>query len=222
MSRLSARSSGLLSANTTGLVTECRPSSSRYDGERTASRANERGIAARTTGATARAAQKRTRWQSPTKPVWFPGGLDGQSRPNVRRLPIAEAELIRAFRGGGARLRAGGFAVRRRRPGFRPRPGHDAGSCSPPSLRRSLDRTGQFGVRQFGVSLSLLLPLHQVGKLDSWEDFQDRQAMTLFTTRSTAGTIEPMSSAPTANGICSLAISPAPRHGTLSRSSATA
>ncbi len=159
MSRWSARSSGLLSANTTGLVTECRPSSSRYDGERTASRANERGIAARTTGATARAARKRTRWQSPTKPVWFPGGLDGQSRPNVRRLPIAEAELIRAFRGGGARLRAGGFAVRRRRPGFRPRPGHDAGSCSPRSLRRSLDRTGQFGVRQFGVSSSLLLPL---------------------------------------------------------------
>lgn len=222
MSRWSARSSGLLSANTTGLVTECRPSSSRYDGERTASRANERGIAARTTGATARAARKRTRWQSPTKPVWFPGGLDGQSRPNVRRLPIAEAELIRAFRGGGARLRTGGFAVRRRRPGFRPRPGHDAGSCSPRSLRRSLDRTGQFGVRQFGVSSSLLLPLHQVGKLDSWEDFQDRQAMTLFTTRSTAGTTEPMSSAPTANGICSLAISPAPRHGTLSRSSATA
>ena len=147
MSRWSARSSGLLSANTTGLVTECRPSSSRYDGERTASRANERGIAARTTGATARAARKRTRWQSPTKPVWFPGGLDGQSRPNVRRLPIAEAELIRAFRGGGARLRAGGFAVRRRRPGFRPRPGHDAGSCSPRSLRRSLDRTGQFGVK---------------------------------------------------------------------------
>ena len=217
MSRWSARSSGLLSANTTGLVTECRPSSSRYDGERTASRANERGIAARTTGATARAARKRTRWQSPTKPVWFPGGLDGQSRPNVRRLPIAEAELIRAFRGGGARLLAGGFAVRRRRPGFRPRPGHDAGSCSPRSLRRSLDRTGQFG-----VSSSLLLPLHQVGKLDSWEDFQDRQAMTLFTTRSTAGTTEPMSSAPTANGICSLAISPAPRHGTLSRSSATA
>ncbi len=55
-----------------------------------------------------------------------------------------------------------------------------------------------------------LLPLHQVGKLDSWEDFQDRQAMTLFTTRSTAGTTEPMSSAPRANGICSLAISPAP------------
>ncbi len=67
-----------------------------------------------------------------------------------------------------------------------------------------------------------LLPLHQVGKLDSWEDFQDRQAMTLFTTRSTAGTTEPMSSAPRANGICSLAISPAPRHGILSRSSATA
>jgi hypothetical protein len=61
---------------------------------------------------------------------------------------------------------------------------------------------GQFGVRgQFGVSSSLLLPLHQVGKLDSWEDFQDRQAMTLFTTRSTAGTTEPMSSAPRANGI---------------------
>ena len=76
--------------------------------------------------------------------------------------------------------------------------------------------------RQFGVGSSLLLPLHQVGKLDSWEDFQDRQAMTLFTTRSTAGTTEPMSSASTANGICSLAISPAPRHGTLSRSSATA
>src|SRR5271157_5148359 len=82
---------------------------------------------------------------------------------------------------------------------------------------------GQFGVRgQFGVSASLLLSLHQVGKLDSWEDFQDRQAMTLFTTRSTAGTTEPMSSAPTANGICSLAISPAPRRGILSRSSATA
>ena len=77
-------------------------------------------------------------------------------------------------------------------------------------------------IGQFGVSASLLLPLHQVGKLDSWEDFQDRQAMTLFTTRSTAGTTEPMSSAPTANGICSLAILPAPRHGTLSRSSATA
>ena len=76
--------------------------------------------------------------------------------------------------------------------------------------------------RQFGVSSSLLLPLHQVGKLDSWEDFQDRQAMTLFTTRSTAETTEPMSSAPRANGICSLAISPAPRHGILSRSSATA
>ena len=74
----------------------------------------------------------------------------------------------------------------------------------------------------FRSSSSLLLPLHQVGKLDSWEDFQDRQAMTLFTTRSTAGTTEPMSSAPRANGICSLAISPAPRHGTLSRSSATA
>src|SRR5208337_85951 len=76
--------------------------------------------------------------------------------------------------------------------------------------------------RQFGVSSSLLLPLHQVGKLDSWEDFQDRQAMTLFTTRSTAGTTEPMSSAPRANGICSLANSPAPRHDTLSHSSATA
>ena len=74
----------------------------------------------------------------------------------------------------------------------------------------------------FRSSSSLLLPLHQVGKLDSWEDFQDRQAMTLSTTRSTAGTTVPMSSAPTANGICSLAISPAPRHGTLSRSSATA
>ena len=88
-------------------------------------------------------------------------------------------------------------------------------------------RCGQFGVSsslsgQFGVSSSLLLPVHQVGKLDSWEDFQDRQAMTLFTTRSTAGTTEPMSSAPRANGICSLAISPAPRHGILSRSSATA
>ena len=83
---------------------------------------------------------------------------------------------------------------------------------------------GQFGCHmgQFGVSSSLLLPLHQVSKLDSWEDFQDRQAMTLFTTRSTAGTTEPMSSAPRANGICSLAISPAPRHGILSRSSATA
>ena len=90
---------------------------------------------------------------------------------------------------------------------------------------------GQFGIGtircqfiiigQFGVSSSLLLPLHQVGKLDSWEEFQDRQAMTLFTTRSTAGTTEPMSSAPTANGIYSLAISPAPRHGILSRSSAT-
>ena len=78
------------------------------------------------------------------------------------------------------------------------------------------------GKGQFDVSASLLLPLHQVGKLDSWEDFQDRQAMTLFTTRSTAGTTEPMSSAPRANGICSLAISPAPRHGILSRSSATA
>ena len=75
---------------------------------------------------------------------------------------------------------------------------------------------------QFGVSSSSLLPLHQVGNLDSWEDFQDRQAMTLFTTRSTAGTTEPMSSVPTANGICSLAISPAPRYGILSRSSATA
>ena len=31
---------------------------------------------------------------------------------------------------------------------------------------------------QFGVSSSLLLPLHQVGKLVSWEDFQDRQAIT--------------------------------------------
>src|SRR5208337_4045458 len=78
----------------------------------------------------------------------------------------------------------------------------------------------QFIIRQFGVSSSLLLLFHQVGKLDSWEDFQDRQAMILFTTRSTAGTTEPMSSAPRANGICSLAISPAPRHGTLSRSSA--
>ena len=37
-----------------------------------------------------------------------------------------------------------------------------------------------FPWRQFGVSSSLLLPLHQVGKLDSWEDFQDRQPMTLF------------------------------------------
>ena len=35
----------------------------------------------------------------------------------------------------------------------------------------------------FQSSPSLLLPLHQVGKLDSWEDFQDRQAMTLFTMR---------------------------------------
>ena len=69
---------------------------------------------------------------------------------------------------------------------------------------------------QFGVGSSLLLPLHQVGKLDSWGDFQDRQAMTLFTTRSTAGTTAPMSSAQRANGICSLAISPAPRHGILS------
>ena len=42
---------------------------------------------------------------------------------------------------------------------------------------------------QFGVGSSLLLPLHQVGKLDSWEDFHDRQAMTLFTTRSTAHVI---------------------------------
>src|SRR5271165_6690029 len=74
----------------------------------------------------------------------------------------------------------------------------------------------------FRSSSSLLLPLHQVGKLDSWEDFQGRQAMTLFTSRSTVGTTKPMSSAPTANGICSLAISPAPRHGTLSPSSATA
>ena len=85
-------------------------------------------------------------------------------------------------------------------------------------LSRHLANSGP----DFRSSSSLLLPLHQVGKLDSWEDFQDRQAMTLFTTRSTAGTTEPMSSAPTANGICSLAISPAPRHGTLSRSSATA
>ena len=45
-----------------------------------------------------------------------------------------------------------------------------------------LDSWEDFQVRQFGVSSSLLLPLHQVGKLDSWEDFQDRQAMTLFTT----------------------------------------
>ena len=94
-------------------------------------------------------------------------------------------------------------------------------------IYHAINREGQFGVGQFGVSSSLLLPLHhmgqfgvssslllplhQVGKLDSWEDFQDRQAMTLFTTRSTAGTTEPMSSAPRANGICSLAISPAPR-----------
>ena len=42
---------------------------------------------------------------------------------------------------------------------------------------------------QFGVSSSLLLPLHQVGKLDSWEDLQDRQAMTLFTTHSSGDTI---------------------------------
>src|SRR5271166_1344228 len=90
-------------------------------------------------------------------------------------------------------------------------------------LHRRLRAGGTIRCRQFGVSSPLLLlPLHQVGKLDSWEDFQNRQAMTLFTTRSTAGTTEPMSSAPTANGICSLAISPAPRHGTLSRSSATA
>jgi len=31
--------------------------------------------------------------------------------------------------------------------------------------------------RQFGVSSSLLLPLHQVSKLDSWKDFQDRQTI---------------------------------------------
>src|SRR5208337_2852481 len=87
------------------------------------------------------------------------------------------------------------------------------------SLLLPLDNSGtircQFVIiasleRQFGVSSSLLLPLHQVGKLDSWGDFQDRQALTLFTTRSIAGTTEPMSSAPTTNGICSLAISPAP------------
>ena len=83
-------------------------------------------------------------------------------------------------------------------------------------MDNSVSRTIRCQQGQFGVSSSLLLPLHQVGKLDSWEDFQDRQAMTLFTTRSTAGTTEPMSSAPTANGICSLAISPAPRHGILS------
>src|SRR5208337_1143679 len=35
-----------------------------------------------------------------------------------------------------------------------------------------------FPWEQFGVSSSLLLPLHQVGKLVSWEDFQDRQAIT--------------------------------------------
>jgi len=40
------------------------------------------------------------------------------------------------------------------------------------SSRRTIQRG------QVSVSLSLLLPLHQVGKLDSWEDFQDRQAMT--------------------------------------------
>src|SRR5271166_177959 len=98
----------------------------------------------------------------------------------------------------------------------RPRsPPHGRPVC--PQVDNSVSASGQFG-----VSASLLLPLHQVGKLDSWEDFQDRQAMTLFTTRLTAGTTEPMSSAPTANGICSLVISPAPRHGTLSRSSATA
>ncbi len=88
--------------------------------------------------------------------------------------------------------------------------------------RTDRGRSWTIRCRQFGVSSSLLLPLHQVGKLDSWEDFQDRQAMTLLTTRSTAGTTEPMSSAPTANGICSLAISPAPRRGILSRSSGTA
>src|SRR5271166_690947 len=103
----------------------------------------------------------------------------------------------------------------------RPIPDHQKAAPDVVDQAATIRCRGQFG-GQFGVGSSLLLPLHQVGKLDSWEDFQDRQAMTLFTTRSTAGTTEPMSSAPTANGICSLAISPAPRHGTLSRSSATA
>ena len=40
---------------------------------------------------------------------------------------------------------------------------------------------------QFGVSSSLLLPLHQAGKLDSWEDFQDRQGQ--FGVGSPLGTI---------------------------------
>ena len=68
---------------------------------------------------------------------------------------------------------------------------------------------------QFGVSSSLLLPLHQVGKLDSWEDFQDRQAMTLFTTRSTAGTTEPMSSAPGQFGVSSSLLLPLHQVGKL-------
>ena len=111
-------------------------------------------------------------------------------------------------------------ARRRRRACRREKAGRRAKS---PEAQRTVSPSGSPRPGgQIGVSSSLLLPLHQVGKLDSWEDFQDRQAMTLFTTRSTAGTTEPMSSAPTANGICSLAISPAPRHGTLSHSSATA
>ncbi|MGC1721120.1 MAG: hypothetical protein WA746_19215, partial [Isosphaeraceae bacterium] len=43
-----------------------------------------------------------------------------------------------------------------------------------PELENQITGThGQFGVGQFGVGSPLLLPLHQVGKLDSWEDFQD-------------------------------------------------
>ena len=49
-------------------------------------------------------------------------------------------------------------------------------------LSRHLANSGP----DFRSSSSLLLPLHQVGKLDSWEDFQDRQAMTLLPAKTTA------------------------------------
>ena len=157
-------------------------------------------------------------------------GLPGFLRENGGLNPVRRTEL------GGREIRQEGGLGCADGPlrGLAPEPGRSVGVLCGEHLgggdqlfpgRETVRCQGDNSVsvgRQFGVSSSLLLPLHQVGKLDSWEDFQDRQAMTLFTTRSTAGTTEPMSSAPTANGICSLAILPAPRHGTLSRSSATA
>jgi len=121
VSRWLARRSGLLSADANHRVTECRPSSPRYDEENAASHAMSAN-AARLPDAKTRAGGRLTRSQSAVEPVRFACGPVGQSQPNVSDLLIAEAEMIRALhRGGGARLRAGGLAVRLRH-GLRPEP----------------------------------------------------------------------------------------------------